>query len=105
MHLDELVVQSRVGYRCEMKNGIELFVAELIVPIERCQILRNKVATVAGEILKSPERKSSITVSRESGNFSCNASVRLEPINPAPPVMTKLAGSLVEGTGNLLRVD
>jgi len=26
-------------------------------------------------------------------------------MNPAPPVMTKLAGGLVEGTGNLLRVD
>ena len=52
MHLDKLVVQSRVGNRREMKNGIELFVGELIAPIERCQILRDKVATVAGEILK-----------------------------------------------------
>src|SRR5439155_14794802 len=40
--------------------------------------------------LKSPERKSSITVRRASGNFSCNAKVRLEPIKPAPPVMMKL---------------
>ncbi len=40
MHLHELVVQSRVRNRRKMKNGIELFVAELIVPIERCQVLR-----------------------------------------------------------------
>ena len=52
MHLLELVVQSRVRYRCEMKNCIELFVAELIVPIERFQILRNKVATISSEILE-----------------------------------------------------
>ena len=52
MHLDKLVVQSRVRNRREMKNGIELFVGELIAPIERCQILRDKVATVAGEILE-----------------------------------------------------
>ena len=52
MHLRELIVQRCVGNRREMKNGIELFVAELSVPIERCQILCNKVATVAGEILE-----------------------------------------------------
>jgi hypothetical protein len=52
MHLHKLVVQSCVRYRREMKNGIELFVAELIVPIERCQILRYEIATVAGEILE-----------------------------------------------------
>ena len=52
MHLDELVVQSRVRYRREMKNGIELFFAELSVPIKRCQILGDKVDTVAGEILE-----------------------------------------------------
>src|SRR6266851_4060325 len=40
--------------------------------------------------LKSPERKSSITVRRASGNFSCNASVRLEPMKPAPPVTRRL---------------
>src|SRR4029450_12632049 len=52
MHLHELIVQSCVRNRREMKNRIELFVAELIVPIERCQILRNKVATVVSEILE-----------------------------------------------------
>ena len=52
MHLDKLVVQSRVRNRREMKNGIELFVGKLIPPIERFQILRDKVATVADEILE-----------------------------------------------------
>src|SRR5436305_6405991 len=42
------------------------------------------------KFLKSPERKSSITVRRASGNFSCRASVRLDPMKPAPPVITKL---------------
>src|SRR5450759_2577886 len=35
---------------------------------------------------KSPERKSSATTRRASGNFSCNAKARLDPMNPAPPV-------------------
>ncbi len=35
-----------------MKNRVELFVAELIVPVERCQILRDKVSAIAGEILE-----------------------------------------------------
>src|SRR5439155_21833179 len=42
------------------------------------------------KFLKSPERKSSITVRRASGNFSCNARVRLEPMKPAPPVIRRL---------------
>jgi len=52
MHLYKLVVQSRVGYRCEMKNGIELFVAELFVPVERRQILRYEIAAIAGQVLE-----------------------------------------------------
>ena len=52
MHLHELIVQSRIGYRCEMKNGIELFVAELFVPVERCQILRYEIAAIAGQVLE-----------------------------------------------------
>ena len=48
----ELVVIGRVSDRREMKNRIELFVAELLMPVERCQILCHKVATVAGEILE-----------------------------------------------------
>src|SRR4029077_18642750 len=48
--------------------------------------------------LKLPERKSSITVRRASGNFSCSASVRLDPMKPAPPVTIRLEGDSVEGT-------
>src|SRR5205807_995732 len=35
VHLNELVVQSRVGDRREMKNCIEFLVAELFSPIKR----------------------------------------------------------------------
>jgi hypothetical protein len=35
-----------------MENRIEFFVAELIVPIERRQILRREIAAIAGEILE-----------------------------------------------------
>src|SRR5436305_13589301 len=49
--------------------------------------------------LQSPERKSSITDKRASVNFSCRASVRLEPMKPAPPVTSKLREDLVGGTG------
>src|SRR6266567_4729939 len=52
MHLYKLVVQSRIGYRCEMKNGVELFVTELFVPVERCQILRDEIAVIAGHVLE-----------------------------------------------------
>ena len=52
MHLHELIVQSRIGYRCEMKNGVELFVTELVVPIQSRQILRNEVAAISREILE-----------------------------------------------------
>ena len=52
MHLHELVVRSRVGYRREMKNRVELFIAELLMPVERRQVLRYEIATVAGEILE-----------------------------------------------------
>src|SRR6266545_1198692 len=40
--------------------------------------------------LKSPERKSSMTVRRASGNLSCKVSVTFEPMKPAPPVTTRL---------------
>ena len=52
MHLDELIVQSRVRNRREMKNSIELFIAELLVPVERRQVLRYEIAAIAGEILE-----------------------------------------------------
>jgi hypothetical protein len=35
-----------------MKDRVECSVAELLVPVERRQILRNEVTTVTGEILK-----------------------------------------------------
>ena len=35
-----------------MKNRVELFVAELLPPIERRQILRDEIAAIAGEILE-----------------------------------------------------
>ena len=52
VHLDELIVQGRVGDRGEMKNRVEFFVAELLLPIERGQILRDEIAAVAGEVLE-----------------------------------------------------
>ena len=52
MHLDELIVQGRVGDRGEMKNGVELLVPELFGPIERCQVLGDEIAAIAGEILE-----------------------------------------------------
>ena len=52
MHLDKLVVRSRVGYRREMKNRVELFIAELLAPIERGQVLGNEISAVTGEILE-----------------------------------------------------
>src|SRR6266566_462889 len=66
-----------------MENSIELFVTELFAAIKRRQILRDEIAAIAAQILK-------ITGRRVSGNFSCNASVRLEPMKPAPPVTRKL---------------
>ena len=52
MHLHELIVQSCVRNRREMKNRIELFVAKLLPPIQLRQIGRNKIAAIAAEILK-----------------------------------------------------
>ena len=52
MHLFKLVVIGRVGDGCEVKDGVELFVTELFLPIQRGQIVRDKIATIAGEILE-----------------------------------------------------
>ena len=57
MSLEKLVVVSRVGDRREMKNRIEFFVAELLLPIERRQVLRDEIAPVAGEILEIARAK------------------------------------------------
>ena len=35
-----------------MENAVEFFVAELVLPIELRQILRDEIARVAGEILE-----------------------------------------------------
>ena len=52
MSLLELIVIGGVGDGSEMKNGVELFVAELFAPIQLCQIGRNEIAAVPGEILE-----------------------------------------------------
>ena len=52
MHLLELVVVSRIRDRREMKNGVDLLIAELVVPIQSRQILRNEVAAISREILE-----------------------------------------------------
>ena len=57
MHLHELIVQRRVGNRREVKNGVELLIAELVLPIARCQVLRYKVPGVTGEVLKITRAK------------------------------------------------
>ena len=35
-----------------MKNRVEFFVAELLLPIERGQVLRDEIAAVAGQVLE-----------------------------------------------------
>ena len=52
MRLDELIVQRRVGDRGKMEDRVEFLVAELLLPIERRQILRYEIALVAGEVLE-----------------------------------------------------
>ena len=52
MHLLQLIVIRRIGDRREMKDRVKRFIAELFPPVERCQILRNEIATVTGQILK-----------------------------------------------------
>ena len=52
MNLLELIVVGCVRDRREMKNRIELFVAELLAPIERVEVLRNEIATISGKILE-----------------------------------------------------
>ena len=52
MNLLELIVVGCIGNRREMKNPIELCVAKLLAPIERGEILRNEISTIAGKILE-----------------------------------------------------
>ena len=57
MNLFELVVVSRVSDGCKMKDRVEPFVAELLSPIERGQILRNEIAAISGEIFETTRAK------------------------------------------------
>ena len=43
---------GRVGDRGQMKNGVELLVAEPFSPIERRQIRRDKIAAISLEIFE-----------------------------------------------------
>ena len=52
MNLFELVVVGRVSNGRQMKNRVELFVAELFAPIQRGKVLSDKIAAIAGEILE-----------------------------------------------------
>jgi len=45
-------VQRCVRDRSQMENGVELFVTELYPPIERGQILRDKIAAIAAQIFE-----------------------------------------------------
>jgi hypothetical protein len=40
-----------------MKNGIELFVIELLAPIQHRQILRHEIAAITGEVLEIARAK------------------------------------------------
>ena len=55
VHLDELIVQSRVGDRCEMKNCVEsgsCRITELFSPIERRQIFGDEISAIPCQILE-----------------------------------------------------
>jgi len=93
VHLNELIVQSRVGDRCEMKNRVEsgsCRIAELFSPIERRQVFGDDISAIPCKVLEITGPEIIITVRCASGNFSCNISVRFDPMNPAPPVMMNL---------------
>ena len=57
MHLLQLIVIRRIGDRREMKDRVERSVAELLMPVECRQILRNEVSAVAGQILEITRAK------------------------------------------------
>ena len=52
MYLLELVVICGVGDRREMKNGIKSFIAELLPPIKRGEILRDEIAAVSDQVFE-----------------------------------------------------
>ena len=52
MRLDELIVQSGVGDRGEVKDRVKLLIAELLLPIERSQVLGDEIPLIAGEVFE-----------------------------------------------------
>ena len=55
MHLNELIVQSRVGDRCEMKNRVESSscrITEFFSPIQCRQIFGDKISAIPWQILE-----------------------------------------------------
>jgi len=52
MNLFELVVVGCIGDRRKVKNRVELFIAELLAPIERGEVLRNEISTISSEVLE-----------------------------------------------------
>ena len=55
VHLDELIVQSGVGDRCEMKNRVESCgcrITELFSPIECRKIFGDEISTIPCQILE-----------------------------------------------------
>ena len=60
MHLFELIVIRCICDRREMKDRVEsgsCRIAELFSPIQRCQILRDEIAAVLGEIFEITRAK------------------------------------------------
>ena len=52
MNLDKLVVQRCIRDRCEVENGVDLFVSELFMPIECGEVLGDEIAAIASEIFE-----------------------------------------------------
>jgi hypothetical protein len=70
MHLDELIMQRRVGDRGEMENGVERFVSELLLPIHRGQVLRDYITAIAAKIFEISGAKIIDDGQARAGKFS-----------------------------------
>jgi hypothetical protein len=57
VYLLELIVIRCVRDRCEVKNGVELFITELLLPIESRQILCHEIPAISCEILEITRTK------------------------------------------------
>jgi len=88
MDMLELVVIGCVGNRRKMKNCIEFFVVELLVPIERRRFLAIKSPRYPRRFLKSPDRKIIDHSQARVVNFSCRGEREIGAMKPAPPVTT-----------------